>query len=87
MPLALIATLALVGALLVTVSASGHDHAEATEGAGHSHAVATTSAYTMAQAMPMHSQPTAVRTSKQVAFHDQMRKLWEDHVTGPAWRS
>jgi hypothetical protein len=28
-----------------------------------------------------HSHPDVPRTSSQVAFHDQMRKLWEDHVT------
>ena len=77
-PLALIAVLALVGALLVTVSTSGHDHAHAAEGASHSDMV-TTSA--LSQVMPQHSMPVAVRTAKQLAFHDAMRKLWEDHVT------
>jgi hypothetical protein len=28
-----------------------------------------------------HHQATASRTASQNAFHDQMRKLWEDHVT------
>lgn len=28
-----------------------------------------------------HAGPGALRTAAQVAFHDQMRKLWEDHVT------
>jgi hypothetical protein len=28
-----------------------------------------------------HSHGTAAATTKQVAFHDAMRKLWEDHIT------
>jgi hypothetical protein len=28
-----------------------------------------------------HGDVTAPKTAQQVAFHDQMRKLWEDHVT------
>jgi hypothetical protein len=28
-----------------------------------------------------HGQPAGLPTAAQVAFHDQMRKLWEDHVT------
>jgi hypothetical protein len=28
-----------------------------------------------------HGRPGALPTAAQVAFHDQMRKLWEDHVT------
>ena len=28
-----------------------------------------------------HTRPTGLPTAAQVAFHDQMRKLWEDHVT------
>ncbi len=28
-----------------------------------------------------HARPTGLPTAAQVAFHDQMRKLWEDHVT------
>ena len=28
-----------------------------------------------------HDRPTVLRTPAQVAFHDDMRKLWEDHVT------
>ena len=28
-----------------------------------------------------HGEVTAPKTAQQVAFHDQMRKLWEDHVT------
>ena len=33
-----------------------------------------------ATAMP-HGQATTARTPAQVAFHDRMRKLWEDHIT------
>ncbi len=28
-----------------------------------------------------HARPSGLPTAAQVAFHDQMRKLWEDHVT------
>ncbi len=28
-----------------------------------------------------HGKPTGLPTAAQVAFHDQLRKLWEDHVT------
>jgi hypothetical protein len=28
-----------------------------------------------------HSTATGVRTAKALAFHDEMRKLWEDHIT------
>src|SRR5215470_1474443 len=28
-----------------------------------------------------HANPTGLPRASQVAFHDQMRKLWEDHVT------
>src|SRR5215469_11926702 len=28
-----------------------------------------------------HAKPTGLPTAARVAFHDQMRKLWEDHVT------
>jgi hypothetical protein len=63
---------ALIGGLLVGFSSTGHDHAAAAE--GHDHAVA-------AEGHGHGSGAVALPTEAQVAFHDQMRKLWEDHVT------
>ena len=65
-PVVVLALVALIGGLLVGFSGPAHDHAAAAEGHGHgSHS----------------SGPVALPTQAQVAFHDQMRKLWEDHVT------
>jgi hypothetical protein len=60
-------TLLSVVALVAALLAGtvGHDHGDAAEAATSGHDHATTS----------------VRTASQLAFHDQMRKLWEDHVT------
>ncbi|MGE5828987.1 MAG: hypothetical protein ACM30G_11600 [Micromonosporaceae bacterium] len=44
-------------------------------------AAAAGSAGSAAAGQHQHGQPPAPRTAQQVAFHDQMRKLWEDHVT------
>jgi len=61
-----LAFLALIlGALLGVVVASGVGTANAGQSAG-GHA---------------HAAAVAPRTAAQNAFHDQMRKLWEDHVT------
>jgi hypothetical protein len=45
--------------------------------------LARTDAGAAAAPAPAHSHAamTAPRTAAQVAFHDQMRKLWEDHIT------
>jgi hypothetical protein len=62
----LIPFLALVlSALLGVVLASGIAPAQAGQPAG----------------APGHTHPAATRSAAQNAFHDQMRKLWEDHVT------
>ena len=61
-PVALLAAIAVLAALLVGAS-SGHDaHAEG-HGTGSGHAGST---------HPM--------SASQAGFHDQMRKLWEDHI-------
>ena len=58
--LALLVVVAVVSALLVAASPSGH--ADAVDGHGH--------------------QPSTDHLrAAELAFHDQMRKLWEDHVT------
>jgi hypothetical protein len=59
---------ALVAAALAAAlltGATSHESAHATS-AGHDHG---------------HGQYLALSTPQQVAFHDQMRKLWEDHIT------
>jgi hypothetical protein len=58
--------LALVAALAALFTvATSRAHADATEGAG-GHG---------------HGKVVAIHTPSALAFHDQMRKLWEDHVT------
>lgn len=42
---------------------------------------ATTAPPAAASGNHLHGTVTAPRTASQVAFHDDMRKLWEDHVT------
>lgn len=44
-------------------------------------AAAAESAHSSTAVQHQHGQLPAPRTAQQVAFHDQMRKLWEDHVT------
>jgi hypothetical protein len=44
-------------------------------------AAAADSATNATAAQHQHGNVPAPRTAQQVAFHDQMRKLWEDHVT------
>jgi hypothetical protein len=58
-----VALLALLAGLLLALSTTSHDHADAAEGHTHGQGAA------------------ALPTEAQVVFHDQMRKLWEDHVT------
>jgi hypothetical protein len=58
-----VALLALLAGLLLALTTTSHDHADAAEGHAHGQGAA------------------ALPTDAQVAFHDQMRKLWEDHVT------
>ncbi len=60
---------ALLGALLVALTTG--QHADATPGSGHGGPGGGHG----------HEQVAELRTPAQVAFHDQMRKLWEDHVT------
>lgn len=64
--LALLAGLALATGLATGLFATGHTSSAAHGESSHSHAVAVPAAQTKAQA---------------AAFQDQMRKLWEDHVT------
>jgi len=63
--IALLAIVAVVAALVAPAFASEHDD----HAAGHSHDVAH------------HGEPPRALNARQAAFHDQMRKLWEDHVT------
>ena len=74
--LSLLSAVALAAAL-ATVSVGPDHDASATE-PGHTHdqtAGHLTSAHAVSPSTP------AARTAAQAAFHDQMRKLWEDHVT------
>ena len=48
------------------------EHADAA--GGHSHPVASAESHD-------HATSASIRTAAQLRFHDQMRKLWEDHVT------
>jgi hypothetical protein len=58
--------LMLAGLLAALITVTtSHEHADASEGGG-GHG---------------HDKATILRTNSQLAFHDQMRKLWEDHVT------
>jgi hypothetical protein len=58
---AAVAIVALVAGLLLALSTTGQEHADAAEGHNHGN--------------------TTLATDSRVTFHDQMRKLWEDHVT------
>ncbi len=68
-PLALTMLVALFSALVALAVAGGHD--AAAHGNGEQHAI---SASALAADAP-------VVTPRVVAFHDEMRRLWEDHVT------
>jgi hypothetical protein len=69
-PVSLLALVALVAALLAT-TVSGEHRADADTSGHNSTAVASE-----------HQGPSArALTASQLAFHDAMRKLWEDHVT------
>jgi hypothetical protein len=68
-PLALTILVALFSALVALAVAGGHD--AAAHGNGDQHA-------TSASADPG---DRPIVTPKTVAFHDEMRRLWEDHVT------
>jgi len=64
-PMVVLVLVAMLAAL-ITVTTS-HEHADAAEGSsGHDNG---------------HGTAVAIHTPSAVAFHDQMRKLWEDHVT------
>jgi hypothetical protein len=67
-PLALTTLVALFSALVALAIAGGHD--AAAHGNGDQHANA-----------PAAAADAPVVTPKVVAFHDEMRRLWEDHVT------
>jgi hypothetical protein len=67
-PAVLLLFSALLCALLVALTAG--QHADATPGRGGGHGGGHG-----------HGQAFVPRTGAQVVFHDQMRKLWEDHVT------
>lgn len=67
-PLALTMLIALFSALVALAIAGGHD--AAAHGNGDQHANA-----------PAAAADVSVVTPKVVAFHDEMRRLWEDHVT------
>ena len=66
-----------LAAALATVSVGPDHDASATE-PGHTHGQ-TDGHVTTAHAVS--SSAAAARTAAKAAFHDQMRKLWEDHVT------
>jgi hypothetical protein len=72
-PIWLMVTAALAGALLVAALPRG-DAEAAMHGASQSGDVAD-------MAVMGHEAPAAALSTKTVRFHDQMRKLWEDHVT------
>jgi hypothetical protein len=64
--------LGVAGATAVTMLVvPSTEHADADAGHGHS---------TSSQ-QSGHDHAVAIRTAAQLRFHDQMRKLWEDHVT------
>jgi hypothetical protein len=67
-PFLLLALSALLCALLVALTAGQHADASPGRGGGHGDGHG-------------HSPAFVPRTEQQAAFHDQMRKLWEDHVT------
>jgi hypothetical protein len=67
-PLALTMLVALFSALVALAIAGGHD--AAAHGNGDQHANA-----------PAAAADSPVVTPRVVAFHDEMRRLWEDHVT------
>lgn len=67
-PLALTMLVALFSALVALAVAGGHDAAAHGNDDGHSGASAVAA-------------DGAVVTPRVVAFHDEMRRLWEDHVT------
>ena len=77
LPRRMVATTALVLALVLALAAWGLPRLSAEA------APATPVTSVAAQGGHGHAQAQAVRLTKpsQVAFHDQMRKLWEDHVT------
>lgn len=79
LPRRLVATVALVFALVLALAAWGLPRLSAE--AAPAQPPATT--VTVAAHARGHQQSQAVRLTKpsQVIFHDQMRKLWEDHVT------
>ena len=80
-PVALLAVLATIAALLA-LSAAADDQARAEGHAAARHA-AHHAGQTVDHAASTDAHATARRamTAKQVRFHDRMRKLWEDHVT------
>jgi hypothetical protein len=67
-PLALTMLVALFSALVALAIAGGHD--AAAHGNGDQHANT-----------PVAAADVPVVTPKVVAFHDEMRRLWEDHIT------
>ena len=68
-PLALTMLVALFSALVALAIAGGHD--AAAHGNGDHHATKASAA----------ADRTPIVTPRVVAFHDEMRRLWEDHVT------
>jgi hypothetical protein len=66
-PAAVLAVMAMVAALLATVVAEHSANANSQPATDATVATSTQGARAL--------------TAKQVAFHDQMRKLWEDHIT------
>jgi hypothetical protein len=72
-PVSLLAVVAMVAALLAATMASTHT------ATADSHATHATQSHVMASGQ--HATMNRAFTKRQAAFHDQMRKLWEDHVT------
>jgi hypothetical protein len=68
--IALLGAAVLLVALATVVSNAPADAAESAQHRGDT-----------SQAHPAHGEHRAPLAKKQVAFHDEMRKLWEDHVT------
>jgi hypothetical protein len=72
-PLSVLAAVAMIAALVATAVGDPRANADS-----HRHSAADTVAVAPAHDM---SRPPGGMNAAKLAFHDQMRKLWEDHIT------